>query len=52
VVNYGGNGMRILYPPTTPGSAPGSAVPIVKDMRAAYAYNEDDNEDAYAGTAL
>jgi hypothetical protein len=48
VANYSGNGMRILYPPTTPGSAPGSAVP----MRAAYPYNEDDNEDAYTGTAL
>jgi hypothetical protein len=27
---------------------PGSAVP----MRAAYPFNEDDNEDAYTGTAL
>jgi len=52
VVNHNGNGMRILYSPVTPGSAPGSAVPMVRDMRPAYPYNEDDNEDAYASTAL
>jgi hypothetical protein len=28
MANYNGNGVRILYPPTTPGSAPGSAVPM------------------------
>lgn len=51
VANYGGNGMRTLYSPTTPGSAPGSAIPMTRDMRPAYAYNEDDYEDAYGGTA-
>lgn len=47
VVNYNGNGMRTLYSPTTPGSA----VPLTRDMHQAYAYNDDDNEDAYGGTA-
>jgi hypothetical protein len=51
VVNYNGSGMRILYSPTTPGSTPGSAVSMGRDMRTAYPYNEDDNEDAYSGTA-
>jgi hypothetical protein len=41
-----------LYSPTTPGSAPGFAVPMVRDMRNVYAYNEDDDEDPYGGTAI
>jgi hypothetical protein len=49
--NYNSNGMRILYAPATPDSAPSSASPLVREMRNAYAYNEDDNEDAYGGTA-
>lgn len=50
VATYNSNGMRVLYSPTTPGSAPGSATPMARDMHNAYAYNEDDNEDAYGGT--
>ena len=48
--NYNGNGMRILYPPAAPGTLPGSAIPIVRDMHNMYAYNGDDNDDAYGGT--
>jgi hypothetical protein len=49
VANYKGNGMRTLYSPTKPGSIPASAVP--REMRNAYANDEDNYEDAYGGTA-
>jgi len=46
VVNYNGNGMRTLYSPYSPGSV------AAREMRNAYANtDEDDNEDAYSGTA-
>jgi len=51
-VAYSGNGIRILYSPSTPASVPGSAVPMVRDMHPAYPYNGDDSDDAYSfGTA-
>jgi len=49
--SYNGNGMRILYSPATPGTPPGSATPMVRDMQNVYAYNGVDTEDAYGGTA-
>jgi len=50
VATYNSNGMKVLYLPTTPGSAPGSTTPMTRDIHDAYAYNEDDNADAYGGT--
>jgi hypothetical protein len=51
VANYNSNGMRTLYTPTTPVTALGSTMPVLQDIHQPHAYDEDDYEDAYSGTA-